>query len=757
MSKEKQPLRKPDWSASRGQQGSVFNQKIDYSAIYGYGPSLGYDPSLGYGSSLGYGPSLEEMALELQPTGTRCSPDWSRVTVEPPVGQTAPDELTVGVPGNQNQPVDAMADRGSPGANSSQTRTNTINEVNRLILLGIELTNKGNYQEALQFLEEALKLAPNNSVIWYDRGVVLSKLNRLQDALDAYQTALAINSNWGEGQPDFAWNNRGVILFRLGRFNEAIQSYQQALALNPGYELAQTNLRSLEAYLSANPSLSNQSQQTSEPEQGNNLLQTLIGGLQGAFNEDQTGDEAIADFLIGLIPIIGQLVDGRDLAAYLYRIVFKRQYNDPLNWVGLALTLVGLVPIVGDLAKFLGKTVVRGGLSALGSNLDDVLKLIRSLDPGFVDDIAQLKGLLAQNWGKGVQAALDRWNTALGQLLNWANGIPDLLFSQQKRQLIEAISEVKSQSDKMLSQAFDQIRRHIDEALDEIGRLLNPNGNLATTNGAPLPNNRVDGGTQKPLRIEGNQNSGRNPEPSEQSFRLRALDELSETSRQNISNWPRDLQIRVNDLLAQGDPVVKAAVQEAAEQSSEDAIARVNRLAQAMQNKPTVPENFTRGEFFARGGTSELFEMEGHPDLLIKPGGGRLPNEARAMVEMEMIGIPTVYVKKTMNNGENVLILQKIDGVGSKDIIGRARDPLNPPQNTEVVTQRTIEDLEEIYRKLQENNANIGDFQFIIRRSDGAVIVNDPVSFTRTRRGPSGDIMNIIERFRKILRNRGVN
>ena len=47
-----------------------------------------------------------------------------------------------------------------------------------------------------------------------------------------------------------------------------------------------------------------------------------------------------------------------------------------------------------------------------------------------------------------------------------------------------------------------------------------------------------------------------------------------------------------------------------------------------------------------------------------------MPNEAKAMVEMEMIGIPTVFVKKTTEGSENVLILQKIDGVGSKDIIG---------------------------------------------------------------------------------------
>ena len=208
-------------------------------------------------------------------------------------------------------------DTHSTSSHQSQTTADHLNEAQRLFDLGVLQAQQGNYQGALEFYAKALKLAPNNSLIWYNRGVGLSKLNRLQDALDAYQTALAINSNWGEGQPYFAWNNRGTILRCLGRFNEAIQSYQQALALDPGNEAIQNNLRNLEAYLSANPSLRNQNQQTTEPERGNNLLQTLLGGLQGAFNENQTGDEAIADFLIGLIPIIGQLADGRDLAAYL--------------------------------------------------------------------------------------------------------------------------------------------------------------------------------------------------------------------------------------------------------------------------------------------------------------------------------------------------------------------------------------------------------------------------------------------------------
>jgi hypothetical protein len=100
----------------------------------------------------------------------------------------------------------------------------------------------------------------------------------------------------------------------------------------------------------------------------------------------------------------------------------------------------------------------------------------------------------------------------LSQLSNWANSIPDLLFSGQKRQLIEVIDDVKRQSDKMLSQAFEEIRQKIDEALDAIGRLLNPQGDLVTPEGVKVPSDKVDEATQGPLRSEGGTGgSGLNP------------------------------------------------------------------------------------------------------------------------------------------------------------------------------------------------------------------------------------------------------
>ena len=434
----------------------------------------------------------------------------------------------------------------STSSHQAQTIVNRLDEAEKKINLALSLSQKGNYQEALKLYEEALKLAPNYSLAWYNQGRILFKLNRLKDALHSNQTALAINNNWGTAQPYHAWNNRGVILARLGRFNEALQSYQQALAIVPGDKLVQNNLTELKAFLSNNPSLRNQSQQAPEPEQGNNLLETLLGALSGAFNENQTGEQAVLDFLISLIPIIGQVADARDFAAYLYRIVFKKQFKDLWNWIGLALTLVGLVPVVGDIAKYLGKSASHGNLPALVKNAEGVWKQVRSLNPELADNIPQLKAALAQNWGNGVQAAKQRWNTALSQLLNWVNGIPDLLFSQQKRQLIEAIQEVSRESDKMLSQAFDVIRQKIDEALDEIGRRINPNGQLVTPEGVQLPSDGVDKGINGPMLSQGS-GGGAGRRPNTQSIQIDEKGQIH-TARQGARGGIQVSQAEIDEL-----------------------------------------------------------------------------------------------------------------------------------------------------------------------------------------------------------------
>jgi hypothetical protein len=206
------------------------------------------------------------------------------------------------------------------------------------------------------------------------------------------------------------------------------------------------------------------------------------------------------------------------------------------------------------------------------------------------------------------------------------------------------------------------------------------------------------------------------------------------------------------------DPVITDLILEAAGAASGGAW-RVRRILEAAQSFRAVPESIERGAvIFSRSLPSGekkpiIFEVVGRPDLLTKIGGGRSPIEARALIELESMGIDTVYAGTRQIRGQTNIIMERIEGVGSKDIIGRRRQPLNPPQNVTVVTQRTIDDLERIYQTLNRERVNIGDFQFIVRSSDGAVFINDATGFTPGS-GPSPYIRSIIDRFRRILRER---
>ncbi|XWK91276.1 MAG: tetratricopeptide repeat protein [Phormidium sp.] len=80
-------------------------------------------------------------------------------------------------------------------------------------------------------------MEPEDSSTWYNRGLALRQLGRLEEAIASYDKALEL-------QPDKyqAWHNQGQILRRLGRFQEAIGNYDDvAIELKPDYAIAWYN------------------------------------------------------------------------------------------------------------------------------------------------------------------------------------------------------------------------------------------------------------------------------------------------------------------------------------------------------------------------------------------------------------------------------------------------------------------------------------------------------------------------------------
>ena len=195
-----------------------------------------------------------------------------------------------------------------------------------------------------------------------------------------------------------------------------------------------------------------------------------------------------------------------------------------------------------------------------------------------------------------------------------------------------------------------------------------------------------------------------------------------------------------------------AAIQDTYEnaESMEDIIA----LEELSTRLPDAPLVFRIGEQVAKGGTSTLHDIENHPNLLVKKGGGRLSAEALGLIKMELVGLPTVYVAQR----QNCLIVTKLEIVGSKELLGRSKKPrkiadIIQDADSDYITEKTIQDLDAIWAILQRVPVNIGDFQFLIDKHDGSVILNDPVSVTIGAR-PAGKIKSLIEKVKAIYKRK---
>lgn len=67
-----------------------------------------------------------------------------------------------------------------------------------------------------------LEIVPDDFRVWYNRGVVLSEMGRLEEAVDAYDRAIELEPAF-----EIVWDNKGVVLSRLGKLEESLAVYEK--------------------------------------------------------------------------------------------------------------------------------------------------------------------------------------------------------------------------------------------------------------------------------------------------------------------------------------------------------------------------------------------------------------------------------------------------------------------------------------------------------------------------------------------------
>lgn len=92
---------------------------------------------------------------------------------------------------------------------------------------GVVLRYLGNYQEAIQYYDTAIKLAPKNSIPWNNRGDTLYQLQDISKAILSFDRSLELDP-----QNALAWANKGIALSNLARTKEALYCFDQAIAID---------------------------------------------------------------------------------------------------------------------------------------------------------------------------------------------------------------------------------------------------------------------------------------------------------------------------------------------------------------------------------------------------------------------------------------------------------------------------------------------------------------------------------------------
>jgi len=98
-----------------------------------------------------------------------------------------------------------------------------------LLLHGVLLMGRGQLEPALASISKVTAGNPRDLQAWHNRGVILTRLERFQDAVASFEQALAITPNAE------SWDGHGSALHLQKRLEEALRSFDNALVLAPRF------------------------------------------------------------------------------------------------------------------------------------------------------------------------------------------------------------------------------------------------------------------------------------------------------------------------------------------------------------------------------------------------------------------------------------------------------------------------------------------------------------------------------------------
>jgi tetratricopeptide (TPR) repeat protein len=101
---------------------------------------------------------------------------------------------------------------------------------------GTDSSQKGDYQRAVSYYNQAIDINPGFVVAYLNRGYSYSRMGEFEKAIADYSKAIELNPRY-----KIAYNNRGFAYRRMGEYDQAILDYTKAIEIDPRYASAYYN------------------------------------------------------------------------------------------------------------------------------------------------------------------------------------------------------------------------------------------------------------------------------------------------------------------------------------------------------------------------------------------------------------------------------------------------------------------------------------------------------------------------------------
>jgi tetratricopeptide (TPR) repeat protein len=112
--------------------------------------------------------------------------------------------------------------------------------------LAVVASKEGRFENALCCIDCGVELEPGHPELWNEKGYLLGRLERHQEAFDCYVRAASVRDWAPPSQVARALRGQGVQLVDLERLDEAEDALRRSLELEPGSETALNELGYIE-------------------------------------------------------------------------------------------------------------------------------------------------------------------------------------------------------------------------------------------------------------------------------------------------------------------------------------------------------------------------------------------------------------------------------------------------------------------------------------------------------------------------------